>query len=149
MLHNLQELSDIPNFLPLVHHYKADGYRFITITAVDDADNNNFDLYYHFDKELELKQIKVTIPRSGNIPSMSYIYPAAFLVENEIKELFGVNITDISIDYGGALLLSNADLNAPMSSGNIIIERVDENGKKIEEENITDNEESEKEGENA
>ena len=133
MLHNLQELSDISNFLPLVHHTKAEGYRFITITAVDDADNDNFDLYYHFDKELELKQIKISLKRGSSIPSISYIYEAAFLVENEIKELFGVNITDISIDYGGALLLSNADLNAPMASGNIIIERVDDNGNIIEE----------------
>ena len=123
MLHNLQELSDISNFLPLVHHYKADGYRFITMTAVDNE--SSFDIYYHFDKDLELMQIRVNITKQDSIPSISYIYGAAFLVENEVKELFGVNITDISIDFDGKLLLSDG-MNAPQGCGNLIIERLDD-----------------------
>jgi|GEM_PF-211967 len=124
MLNNLQELSDISKFLPMVHHYKADGHRFITMSAVDNGDT--FDIYYHFDKDLELAQIKVSIAHSDSIPSISYIYSAAFLVENEVKELFGVNITDISIDFGGRLLLSEG-MNTPMAvGGNLIIERLDE-----------------------
>jgi len=129
MLKNLQELSDLAGFLPLVHHYKADGYRFITITAVDNSESNEFDIYYHFDKKLELAQIKVSVPYSVSLPSISYIYSSAFLVENEVKELFGVNITDILIDYNGKLLLSDGIM-APQGSGNLIIERLDGEPKK-------------------
>ncbi len=37
------------------------------------------------------------------IPSISFIYPFAFIYENEIKELFGVMIRDITMDFNNPL----------------------------------------------
>ena len=33
------------------------------------------------------------------VPSITQIYPGAFLQENEMAELFGVQVTDIRQDY--------------------------------------------------
>lgn len=93
-----------------------DGYRFVTATCVD-LGNGNFDIYYHFDKELTLKNYKITVTREEEIPSISKIYFCALLVENEMKELFGLNIANIAIDYGGHLLLAEDSPDAPMTKG--------------------------------
>jgi ech hydrogenase subunit D len=37
------------------------------------------------------------------IPSITKIYPCAFLYENEMHDLFGIRIKDINIDYKGTL----------------------------------------------
>ena len=48
------------------------------------------------------------------------------LVENEMKELFGLNVTNIIVDYGGHLLLSDDDLVSPMAKQQITIEKREE-----------------------
>jgi Ni,Fe-hydrogenase III component G len=39
------------------------------------------------------------------VPSISKIYLCAILIENEMKELFGLNVQGMAIDYGGHLVL--------------------------------------------
>jgi NADH:ubiquinone oxidoreductase subunit C len=86
--------------------------RFITITCMDMGET--FALYYHFDEKLTMRHLLVFAPRDAEVPSISDIYFAAFLVENEIKELFGVHITGIAIDYHGHLLLTEDNEPTPM-----------------------------------
>jgi len=99
-----------------------EGYRFVTATCVDNG-NDTFDLLYHFDRELQLVHYRLTVGKTEHVPSISRIFLCALLVENEIKELFGVQITDIAIDYGGHLLLSDGAPSTPMAGGQITIER--------------------------
>ncbi|MDP4180374.1 MAG: NADH-quinone oxidoreductase subunit C [Bacillota bacterium] len=100
---------------------KIKGYRFVTATCVD-LGNGTFDVLYHFDKNLELKNYRVNVKKEEELTSISNIYFSAILVENEMKELFGLNITNIAIDYGGHMLLSDDDLNSPMAKQQIVIE---------------------------
>lgn len=88
------------------------GLRFVTATCLDSGDN--FELYYHFAEGNELTHIRTVVPKGVEVPSISGIYFCAFLVENEIKELFGVPITGIVIDYKGRLLLTEGGPEAPM-----------------------------------
>jgi ech hydrogenase subunit D len=99
-----------------------DDYRFITSTCVDLGDGR-FDVIYHFDKDLEMKNFRLTIKKEDEVPSISKIYFSALLVENEMKELFGLNVTNILVDYGGHLLLSDDDLSSPMAKQQITIEK--------------------------
>ena len=46
---------------------------------------------------------RITAAPGEEIPSISAVYPNAFLYENEIHDLFGVIIRNINIDYGGTL----------------------------------------------
>jgi ech hydrogenase subunit D len=62
-----------------------------------------YELNYSFDKENRFKNLRITVAPGEEVPSISVIYPNAFLYENEIHDLFGVAIKNITIDYRGTL----------------------------------------------
>jgi len=63
---------------------------------------NAYELNYSFDKDYQFKNLRITVQQQDEIQSISVIYPNAFLYENEINDLFGLNIKNISVDYKGA-----------------------------------------------
>ncbi len=81
-----------------------DGYRFVTMTCNDEGEQ--FDLIYHFDVDYKLSNLRVKLPKDAECPSISRVYFAAVVIENEIKDLFGVKFTGLAIDYGGRLIMS-------------------------------------------
>lgn len=96
---------------------KNKGYRLVAISCtsiekkMSDASetdtteevNASMELSYSFDKDYELLTLRVLTDTEERISSISVIYPFAFLYENEIKELFGVRIKDITIDFNNTL----------------------------------------------
>ena len=80
------------------------GWRLITMTAVDTGEAG-FDILYHYDKDLVMKHYRLSIPKGTVVPSISPVYFAALLVENEIRDQFGICFSDIVLDFGGALYL--------------------------------------------
>jgi len=119
MIENVIEIS-VDQLLIEVQNAMYDEYRFVTCTCVDTADGK-LDIYYHFDKKLVLKNLKISVKKGDEVPSVSKIYFSALLVENEMKELFGLNVTNILIDYGGHMLLSDDELTSPMLKQQIVI----------------------------
>lgn len=79
---------------------KNDGYRLVAITCTN---KNGMELSYSFDKDYDLLTLRVNAAPEDEIESISIVYPYSFLYENEIKELFGVKITDIAIDFNNSL----------------------------------------------
>ena len=88
----------IENLLGEIAAVKVAGYRFVTMTCTA-LDQDSFDILYHFDRGLELKHLRLTLAASTAVPSISPIYFAAFLVENEIQDLFGIRFKGLTIDY--------------------------------------------------
>jgi len=88
------------------------GYRLVTATCLDQGEN--FEILYHFDKDLKMLNLRMVFPKEQEIPSITTTYLAAFLIENEMKELFNVNISGIAIDYGGKLLVTEETMGTPM-----------------------------------
>ncbi|HEX2955153.1 MAG TPA: NADH-quinone oxidoreductase subunit C [Bacillota bacterium] len=121
MIENVTNIS-VDALLGFVEDMIYSGYRFITATCVDNGNGTN-DVLYHFDKDLQMKHARITVGKEDEIPSISGIYFGAILVENEIKELFGVNIKNIAVDYGGHMLLNDNELEAPMSRQITIINK--------------------------
>jgi ech hydrogenase subunit D len=121
MVENLVEITS-DQLLAEVQKCKYDGYRFVTATSVDNGDDT-IDVIYHFDRDYMMKNLKVTVEKGEEVPSISKVYFCALLVENEIKELFGVNFTGIAVDYGGHMLLSEEELGSPMLRQQITIEK--------------------------
>lgn len=80
---------------------KDEGFRFITMSSAELEDS--VCVLYHFDKDLELRNIKVYVPKGSKISSVASVYSCAFLVENEIKEHFGVEFDGIPLDFQGML----------------------------------------------
>ncbi|HEX9063090.1 MAG TPA: NADH-quinone oxidoreductase subunit C [Clostridia bacterium] len=121
MLDNLVEITK-DELLTEVQNMWYNGYRFVTSSCVSLAEGAT-DVIYHFDKAWSMKNFKLKVSKGEEIPSISNIYFCAILVENEMKELFGLNIKGIAIDYGGHMLLSDDELNSPMVRQQITIEK--------------------------
>jgi ech hydrogenase subunit D len=83
---------------------KVEGYRFVTLSCVE-IDETTVDILYHFDRELQLKHLRLTVARDIAVPSISPVYFAAFLVENEIQDLFNIRFQGLAIDYDRTLYL--------------------------------------------
>lgn len=84
-----------------VAQMKENGFRLVQISCTRLGDV--FELYYSFDKDYDFINIRLNITAEVELPSISLIYQPAFLYENEIHELFGIMINNISIDYEGGL----------------------------------------------
>jgi ech hydrogenase subunit D len=75
------------------------GYRLVQIGATR---NEMFEVNYSFDKDLKFVNLKIRLADNDReIPSISGIYWSAFLYENELHDLFGLQIRHINIDYQG------------------------------------------------
>lgn len=112
------EPVELNNLIARVEELKAEKQRFLSATCMDMGEN--FHIYYHFDKKLVMLHLLLIVPKETEIPSISHVYMAAFLVENEMNELFGARITDIVIDYHGRLLLTEESDPAPMAKSYIV-----------------------------
>ncbi|MEG2016286.1 MAG: NADH-quinone oxidoreductase subunit C [Oscillospiraceae bacterium] len=96
-----QKVTVIPDCL-LVENalkYKDLDYRLVQICA--NRIKDGYELTYSFAKEYDMENIRVIIDTDEEIYSISAIFPAAFLYENEMKDLFGVKIVFITLDYNG------------------------------------------------
>lgn len=94
-----------------VRSFKQAGYRLVQIGATRLP--GELELTYSFDKELDVKHLRVCLPigstedrvqagASPRLPSISSIYWGAFLYENELHDLFNVQVDGITIDFHGS-----------------------------------------------
>jgi len=58
-------------------------------------------LLYSFIKDEKLTTLRFTIDGSERVESISWLYPYAFLYENEMKDLFGIDIVNMNLDFNG------------------------------------------------
>ena len=84
-----------------------EGWRFVTNTVVDLGDEG-FELLFHYDKDLSEMHYRVTVPKGTAVPSISGIYFAALLVENENRDLFGLEYDGLILDFNRTLYLEEA-----------------------------------------
>lgn len=74
-----------------------DGYRLAQICSVAFEGYN--EVTYSVTKEYTMENYKIELPIDEEIKSFSDIFPAANLYENEIKELWGVQVVGLALDY--------------------------------------------------
>lgn len=84
---------------------KQKGWAFVQLCAI--VRESSCELLYTFDdeenKETSLHGFLVDVADGQHVPSITEIYPAAFVFENETHDLFGVEIDGISVDFEGNL----------------------------------------------
>lgn len=112
MLTNVMELP-VAQLHAAIGDLKHKGYRLVTLTCTDLGDAH--DILYHFDKDYELQHLRVRIPRGETLPSITGLFFAAVLVENEIQDLFGLTVTGMVVDFKGRFLLSEGAPVAPLN----------------------------------
>ena len=93
---------DKANLIPKIYELAASKARFITITCKDLGDF--FEVIYHFEEDLKVINVRIKIGKNEVLPSITTVYPCAFLAENEIKDMFNLNIVGLNPDLGGKLL---------------------------------------------
>jgi len=75
------------------------GFRLVAITC---AAKDSFELTYSFDKDYKVTNLRVVLPKVDPVlPSITSAYFAAFTYENELKDLFGINVTGLALDFKG------------------------------------------------
>ena len=107
--------TDKSDLVGVVARLLAEGYRLVQIgcSTLPGA----YELNYSFDKDYRFKNLRITAAPGEEIPSISVIYPNAFLYENEIHDLFGVVMKNITIDYRGTLY--RTAIKTPFSMENV------------------------------
>lgn len=73
--------------------------------------NEKLELSYSFaeDETNLYHNLRLVIDKETEVCSITEFYPYAFLYENEMKELFGVNIQMINLDYNNKLYRINEE----------------------------------------
>lgn len=99
-----------PNFEPLTRDallqqarlMKQQGYRLVQIGVTRLPEQ--LELTYSFDLEGRLRNFRLQLPATEpRVPSISGVYWCAFLYENEMHDLFGVQVDGIAVDFHGHL----------------------------------------------
>jgi len=85
--------------LSTVDALKMDEWRLVQILCISLEDG--FELTYSFGGGYAMKSLRLAVKPSDAVSSITPYYPAAFLYENEIRDLFGVRIERIEPDFSG------------------------------------------------
>lgn len=94
---------DVNTLLEQVMRQKNDGRRLSQACAA--YVNDKFELSYSFanDESYDYETLRVVVDTDTVVPSITDIMPHALFYENEMKELFGVKIEMITLDYDNKL----------------------------------------------
>lgn len=96
------ETIAVDDLIHQVHAFHDDGYRLVQISCT--AGGEGFEITYSFDRDMKMQHLRLFANPENPIPSISRIYPASFVYENEIADLFGIPFTGIAIDYKGTFI---------------------------------------------
>lgn len=111
MLEN-ETVVSVASLVEEVKRLREQGARLITATGLDEGDH--FDVVYHFALEGKLQHLRLAVAKQDTVPSLSQVFPGAFLIENEMRELLGIQVVNISVDYGGKLFLVEGSRERPL-----------------------------------
>ncbi len=82
---------------------KQKGARFITITT-NDINKADVEVLYHFEVEDHIETIHLVTKKDDPIKSITGVYIAAFIGENEAQDLFKLKFSNLAVDLGGRML---------------------------------------------
>jgi ech hydrogenase subunit D len=94
------ELITIDALLEKVRTKKDQGCRLVQISATQLP--GQIELTYSFDLNSQLSNLRLSLPgEEPPLPSISSIYLCSILYENEIHDLFGVQVAGMAVDFKG------------------------------------------------
>ena len=93
---------DIGKLFGSVEQFKNEGYRLVQINCTKVGDV--FEINYSFDKDFIFKNLRITVTAETEVPSISGMYWGAFVYENEMHDLFGIQVRGMNIDFKGTFI---------------------------------------------
>lgn len=113
-----QDFRSIPldKLIDTCKERKNEGYRLAQLCSKLERDDS-ITLIYTFVKESEMINYKVSGIKKGvtEVPSVTELFIAAFVFENEAHDLFGVNVVGNLIDFQGKFYSFAEGVEAPMT----------------------------------
>jgi len=82
------------------------GGKFVTAVCNDAGDKLEVTYFFSQNRGIELHGLRYKVAKDEEVTSLSNITLATVLIDNEMKELFGLKMQGLAIDYGGHLLLA-------------------------------------------
>jgi ech hydrogenase subunit D len=82
-----------------IQDLKNDGYRLGQACAL--TNKGELQIIYSLDKDHVLLNLRLNVPADLEVPSITGIFWAAFIYENEMHDLFGFKFKNLALDYGG------------------------------------------------
>ena len=113
MIDKLKEISK-DQLLAEVKKYADSKARFVTGVCNDMGDKLEITYYFNASPGMDMSALRFVVGKDEEVPSMTGIYLTAVLIENEMKELFGLQVKDLAIDFGGHMLLAQDSPVLPM-----------------------------------
>ncbi|MGD0615072.1 MAG: NADH-quinone oxidoreductase subunit C [Verrucomicrobiota bacterium] len=96
------ELIPLDTLLDKVRAKREAGCRLVQVSATRLPDQ--VELTYSFDLNGRLDSLRLSLPGGApRVPSISGIYGCAILYENEIHDLFNVQVDGMAVDFKGNL----------------------------------------------
>lgn len=107
---------EIDELVDAATEYKEQGYQLTQMMALTKEDDSIW-LYYTFVKDNEVINRRITgvVKGETEIPSLTPLFIAVFVNENEAHDLYGVNIVGNLIDFEGAFYRFPEGVEAPMT----------------------------------
>jgi ech hydrogenase subunit D len=96
--HTIEEV-DPSGLLAEVDALRLDRWRLVQLLCVSLP--GGFELSYSFGGGYAMRTLRMRVDAKDRVPSVTPFYEAAFLYENEIRDLFGVRIERITPDWEG------------------------------------------------
>jgi ech hydrogenase subunit D len=92
----------VETLLDRVKFQRQQGCRLVQISATRLPEQ--IELTYSFDLDRHLTNLRLCVPAlDARVPSISSIYWCAFLYENEIHDLFNLQVDGMAVDFHGTL----------------------------------------------
>jgi NADH:ubiquinone oxidoreductase subunit C len=113
MIDNLKEIGK-DQLLQEAQRRADSKERFVTGVCSDLGDKLEVTYYFVAKPGAGMSALRFCVGKDESVPSMTGIYLTAALTENELKELFGLKVKDIAIDFGGHMLLAQDSPVLPM-----------------------------------
>lgn len=93
---------EVGQLIGCVERFRNDGYRLVQIGCTKAGDL--YEINYSFDKDYHFENIRIIVSQDAEIPSISGMYWNSFIYENEMHDLFGIQVRGMNIDFKGTLI---------------------------------------------
>lgn len=78
---------------------KFGGWRLVQIGSTGTPSGT--EINYTFDKDYEFLNLRILYQAGQEVPSIQSVYSCSYVYENEMAELFGIKIPDMTVDFNG------------------------------------------------
>ena len=100
---------DKVDLLPVIMEKKQNMWRLVQICCAFADEHYEVTYSFAYPYGYDIMNYRLVVEKDEEVPSISRVYKAAILYENEMRELFGLNVTYIKEDMHNKLYRIDAE----------------------------------------